>query len=272
MKNGSHTIRMKPSCLRFAAYLSLVRSLLERWPAADGRISILLVCIAALAASGERVAAQTPEIQEEITGFLQPEPPLGMDYLKWAWRWAEILDTEVDTTPCREPRTLSETVTVLADQLSAMGIDLRIHVDQRNLETDSQQPDCLIWRVDLSATPQRVKLGQFLIGLLDQLPCKNGAVRLGRGWLEITTTRVAAGQDRSFHLLRRGACAARYWLLLASICTAIYVLPMTAALWRRNERRLVGTASLVGGAAAVFLFWPIWLAASGFRLVREKLS
>ena len=78
------------------------------------RILISLLCAAWLSAMApKRVSAQTVEIQEGIAQILEQDRLSWLNYLNWAWRWAHLLNTELDTTKLKETLTLRDALEIV---------------------------------------------------------------------------------------------------------------------------------------------------------------
>jgi len=243
--------------------LSQSSGALRRW-----QISLIL-CGALLAslASPRELRAQTVEIHEEITSRLEQSSWLGP--LKWAWRWAHVLGAEVNLAEFDGPMPLKGVLDVAYDQLSAHCIQLDFLIDSAELDKDADD-SCLKCMIDLSKLPRRVTLHRLLVEALKQLPQRQATVLVRPTYLEITTVQAAQGRDRSFYFLGGAAPIAKVWLLLAALCTLLFLGLRAPGICRRSERKATGLLGLLARGGLVFLFWPVWLVACGVALLRDK--
>jgi len=149
------------------------------------------------------VSAQTLEIQEEVAGSLVKADPTGIGYLKWVWRWANVLGTEIDTTQFQGPVTLKEALDVAYDHCADKEIELNILIDHRAFGKRPEHEQLLDVEVNLSALPKRVPLSRLFMEMLDHLPEEDATIVLHYTFLEITTVREAGRSGLSFHIARR---------------------------------------------------------------------
>lgn len=204
----------------------------------------------------QNVSAQTLEIQEEITGFIVEErDPFG--FLSWTWRWANILNTEIDIVGFGERKSLHRTLGSINEEFAKRGRGIRGEVDLAAFANKGTGLDDVV--MDLSNLPERVTLSRLLVAILDQLPDQDATIVLGHSHFEITTLQVAGRRGISFHLARRIAPVARIWFWAGIACAAVYLLLRAPAVMRKPENRLAACVWLLLKIVAVGLFWPAWL-------------
>lgn len=237
------------------------------------KCSIVLVCVLGFTTTvAATVSAQTLEVQEEIAGTLRQADPTGLGYLKWVWRWAKILSSEVDLTQSQGPLTFKEALGIAYEQCQDKGIELQILVDRAALVEKMKGGDIFDLRMEFADLPKRVPLSRLLMEMLDQIPDADATIVVRNTYLEITTVRAAGRSGLSFQVARRVAPIVRFWSLAGMVAALAFVAFRAWSVWRRPDGRLFGLVVLILGGVLVWLFWPIWLVIVGVQFLRKRNS